>query len=211
MSAKIDMELVQSVADGDDIPRIGDSEAYARDSTGRIFTWYFGSPGIVSVFGPNGAVVVTLRGEDLMPGESGLQGPLGILSGIVVTAGDTVHIFDRSRQVHWTFNPSLELVRQSPVPRRPHWGSQAQTTGGQWVISADIRTDTEVGWPLHLIGPSGEAAKSFGTETRLYRQDVPRSACWRREPRRAAGCRPATLFASNKREVSLDTGMVADR
>ena len=180
-SAKLDMELVQSIAGmgelqsvaGDETPRIGDSEAYARDSRGRVFTSYFGSPGIVSVFGPSGALVATLRGEDFESGASGIDGPLGILSGIVVTPGDTVHAFDRSAMTHWTFSPSLQLVRRSPLPGQPHWGSQVYMSSGRWVISADIPTETEVGWPLHLISSDGNTAASFGTETRIYRQDLP--------------------------------------
>ncbi len=169
----IEAERVRTIADVDDIARTGDSEAFARDSRGRIFTWYYGSPGIVSVFGPDGSLAATLRGEDLAPGQAGMSGPMGVVSGIVVTEGDTVHVFDRSSRMRWTFSPSLELVRRSPLPGRPYWGSQVPVARDHWVIGADIPTETEVAWPLHLVGRDGHAETSFGTGLRVRRWDIP--------------------------------------
>ncbi|MEX2529364.1 MAG: 6-bladed beta-propeller [Gemmatimonadota bacterium] len=124
----------------------------AADARGRYYVYGGGSP-YVWVFGSDGELIrrVGNRGEG--PGEF-LR-----TAGVAVDPHDSVYVFDGALRRMSVFTPDLEFGRTASVEFS---GGKGVFLGVDLVVNAGIRTPERVGYPLHIVEPTGETRNSFG-------------------------------------------------
>ncbi len=88
---------------------------------------------------------------------------------IVVTAGDTLHIFDDRTRRLTVLSPSYEVVRTAPG--LPGTWAALQLGSGNYVVN-----NTGRGYPLHLLDPLGAPVRSFGAAAEVYQDQANRRA-----------------------------------
>lgn len=135
-----------------------------RDSRGRYYVANGESP-TVWVFGADGALVSRLGREGAGPGE--FRRPTAFVAG----PSDSLYVFDASLSRMTVFGPDLSFARATALAFRPDLFDVA-FVGSSIVLNANIRSPERAGLPLHVIARSGEIARSFGSETGVYRPDL---------------------------------------
>jgi hypothetical protein len=135
-----------------------------RDSRGRYFVSAVVAP-YVWVFDAAGEFIRRIGQRGPGPGE--FQG----ISPLLIGPQDSLYIFDSRQGRMSVFSPDFDLVRTASLGfgRGSHGGA---VLGDRIVVNADIRTSERVGYPLHLLDPTGEIVRSFGSETGVYRPDL---------------------------------------
>jgi hypothetical protein len=135
----------------------------AVDSRGRYYVSDDERPA-VNVFDSLGGHVAEIgrRGEG--PGE------FSAISAIAVGPHDSLYVYDPALGRMSVFTPELELARTEMTGIRASFDNALIEAG--WVVNAHVPTPEAVGYPLHLIEPSGSLARSFGSRSGIYRPDT---------------------------------------
>jgi len=136
---------------------VGRYALLARTSQGH---WLLGtmdkSPGIVAVYDDKGVLLSRFSRKGTGPGE------LESVDAMVVTRGDTVHLFDNTLRRYTVFSPSHRFLRSSAMPGSVQHA--VELSDGSLVINAGFSRSTAIGFPLHHMGRGGGITRSFGIE-----------------------------------------------
>jgi len=160
----IERRIVMEIA-GRDEPMVGPYAILAPDSRGRwLLATMDRSPGEVAVYDANGRFVERFGRKGEGPGEL-----MGVFA-LVVSRGDTVHLFDNYLRRYSIFSPSYKYVRSAPYSGQVF--SAAELSDGSLIVNADFARPNTVGYPLHRIDANGRPVRSFGVEVPGYRSDA---------------------------------------
>lgn len=137
----------------------------ARDSRGR---YYLHGPYAteIKVYGPDGAYLTTIGRVGSGPGE--FRG----ISFIAIGAGDTIHVLDWSNMTWTVLSPEYGLVRSVRLEFNPD-PNGVVLPSGDLVLVKGIASPERAGLPVHLVTRDGRNSRSFGSETRVHRPDIP--------------------------------------
>jgi hypothetical protein len=118
----------------------------------------------IAVFEPDGTLAGTIGRPGDGPGEfkrafSPLRGP-----------ADSLYVFDMAAGRLTVFTPDRRLARTTRFPAQPTY----VLGDGSFVVSGQLRTRDQLGFPLHVLDPDGEFVRSFGTNTPVFRADISR-------------------------------------
>lgn len=185
----------------EDPGRVGSTLVFARDARGQLLFFNPTIQGQVHVFDSLGQYVESFGREGEGPGEY-----RGLIRDIVVTAGDTVHIFDSGNLRHTKLGPAFEVVATRHIPASPSLGGMLRLSSGAWITNAVITDAGQVGHPLHLIGNDGEIVRSFGALTPVYRSDARRPM-----ERSLAAAGEDRVWAAHRSEYRLELWDTANR
>ncbi len=135
------------------------------DSRGRFFLFQrYGAS--LKVFDQRGRYLSTIGRKGGGPGE------FEEIAVVRITRGDSIHVLDNKLSRVSVFGPDLSFVRSAPLALRPQ--TQAVVLDdGRMVLALDARGRSQIGFPLHLLDISGRTVRSFGSETGLFRPDIP--------------------------------------
>lgn len=133
----------------------------SRDSRGRYYIGFPESPGEpVWIFDRTGR----FTGKLGRPGEG--PGEFRGVRALRVTPGDTLRVYDARLGRVTVYDPGLRVVRSEPVPTLM-WDILWMAPGGE-VVSADIRSASKIGLPLHQVDGQGRITRSFGAADAAY-------------------------------------------
>lgn len=123
---------------------------------------------------PRTLVIVDSTGRLLrVLGDSSTDnGTLGLVGAAVWGTADSLFVFDWQRSRYLLFAPDMRLIRTVRLPVQPALTTIVLSTG-HFVFNTPIRTQQSIGQPLHLVSREGELIRSFGSESGLFRPDVP--------------------------------------
>jgi hypothetical protein len=116
------------------------------------------SPGVVSVYDSTGTLLQRFSRKGEGPGEQ--MGTHHLL----VTAGDTVRVFDNYLRRYTVFSPTYSYVRSASYPGQVL--GAVEWPDGSLVVNASFQGPTSAGLPLHRIDGSGRPVRSFGANVR---------------------------------------------
>lgn len=135
------------------------------DSRGRFYVIHpYGTE--IRIFGPDGRFIRILGRKGGGPGE--FEGIAGVKAG----RGDSLYVLDNTQSRLSVFGPAYEYARSAPLALSPQMQSVLLGTG-EVVVNLDSRSPSHAGLPLHLLGHDGSVKRSFGSQTRLLRPDIP--------------------------------------
>lgn len=137
----------------------------ARDARGR-FILKANYPSTLSVYAPNGRFLRSLGRAGGGPGEFRGIGSVSLLP------GDSLVVFDWESSRYSIFSPQHEYLLSGPLPLTPELSSLALPSG-KFVFNHTLFSPNEIGQPLHLVNRAGVRERSFGSQTGVYRPDVP--------------------------------------
>lgn len=135
------------------------------DSRGRVYVIGNYST-YINVFNQDGSFLRQVGREGDGPGE--YRG----IGRIAITKGDSVVVFDQVLRRYTVLSPDYRYVRSERLPVGP----EPQTVlmpDGFFIFNVPMYTPLQVGLPLHLVSPRGYLVRSFGSESGVYRPDVP--------------------------------------
>jgi hypothetical protein len=137
--------------------------AAVRDSRGFTFVSYSDDPSRLLVHDRDGKVLRTL-------GRSG-SGPIEFkrISALIITAGDTLHVFDQIQRRRTVISPSGAFVRSNPLPLNSI--SVLVLENDAQLLNASIPSSTAIGHPIHVVSTGGSIVKSLGANTPSKRPD----------------------------------------
>lgn len=136
-----------------------------RDSRGRHYL--IGNyPSHIKVFGANGQFLQTIGRAGDGPGE--FRG----IAKVIVTPGDSLVVLDQVQSRYSVLDAQYKFVRSNRLPFGPE-SQSVRMPGGTFVFSLPLHTPERIGLPLHHVNHSGVITRSFGSETGVYRPDVP--------------------------------------
>lgn len=157
----------------------------ARDGRGRYYVVEtYGTE--IKVFNSAGMYLQSIGREGGGPGEF-----MGI-SAISISPGDILHIFDWSNMRRSVFGPNYRFVRSVRLEIQPSLGVH-RLADGRFILAASIRTPERIGSPLHLLNGRGRVIRSFGSQSGIFRPDIPYMG------RRAIGAAPGDRVWSGYR------------
>jgi hypothetical protein len=137
----------------------------SRDSRGRFYV--LGNyPQQIKVYDARGRFLRTIGRSGEGPGE--YKG----ISKVIPITDDSLLVLDQVLARQTVLDPEYRLVRTSTLPVGPEHES-VRMPDGSLVVSVPIFTPDRIGLPLHRIVQDGTIARSFGSETGLFRPDVP--------------------------------------
>jgi len=166
--AECRIEILRSVALGDETGSgtIDHSESVAvRDSRGNFIVNGNYST-FLKVFDRSGRFVRTIGREGGGPGEFRGVGAMDVLP------GDTLVVFDWGTSRYSLFSAHHEFLAAGPLPLTPEQQVIAIPTG-DFVFNSTMFSASEIGQPLHRVGRDGKLTLSFGSNSTVFRPDVP--------------------------------------
>lgn len=137
---------------------LGAPTAVARDAGGDF---YVASPGAFFRFGSDGTFLGSIGRVGDGPGE------YRNIWDILVTPGDTIHVYDVGLGRHTILAPELETISTHPIERPPVAAATVFFGPHDYITSWDVRTPERIGLPLHRVS-GGKIVKSFGAEDAIY-------------------------------------------
>lgn len=123
-------------------------------------------PTSLTLFDRNGRVIRTIGRKGSGPGE--FQG----IGAIAFGAGDSLHVFDQVSHRYSVLDSAYRFVRSGSLPLGPELASLVLPTG-EFVFGLPLRTPAQIGQPLHRVDRMGRLAVSFGSQSGLFRPDIP--------------------------------------
>jgi hypothetical protein len=133
-----------------------------RDQRGR-FILAAATLDQVVVFDSTGALLGRIGRQGAGPGE------FSRISYPVVGTGDSIFVADYFLGRLTVIGPDLEISRmESQVLSAP----DIVLDDGHFVVARQISTPEQIGYPLHLMSPSGQLLRSFGTDVPQHRGDL---------------------------------------
>jgi hypothetical protein len=128
------------------------------DSRGRLYQFTNRDRDHVTVFDSSGRILTRIGRGGSGPGEFSA----GILR-VFLSDHDSIYVMDSRHARLNVFEPSWRFSRSVNVAGTFY--RVVPLRGGGFIGNGDIRTPSAAGYPLHVIGPSGEIVRSFGTGT----------------------------------------------
>jgi len=133
---------------------IGSDPMLARDSRGRFLIAPSANGNDILVFSKDGRLEQTIGRKGKGPGE------FEEIRRIWVGPGDSVHVFDWDR--YTLFTPDFSVARTSGVGNLP-WDA-IFLRNGESIQQKNSAAQNALGYPMHLVSPTGQIRKSFGAE-----------------------------------------------
>lgn len=149
---------------GRDEQMVGPFAVMARDSRGRWLLSTNERATSITVFDSAGTRLSSFSRPGQGPGE------FASVDFLIVSRGDTVHLFDNALRRRSVFSPSYEFVRATPYPGVVR--GAVELPNGWLIVNADFPTPQRVGYPLHRLHPTGAIGPSFGIGVPGYRVDA---------------------------------------
>jgi hypothetical protein len=137
----------------------------SQDSRGRFYV-VGNYPTEVKVYDSNGRFLRTIGRSGEGPGEF-----MGIAK-VIATPGDSLVVLDQVQARYSILDPHYRFIRSGRLPFGPEYQS-LRLPDGTFVFSLPLHTPERIGLPLHHVDQSGTIKRSFGSETGVYRPDVP--------------------------------------
>jgi hypothetical protein len=134
-----------------------------RDIRGRYFVTNVGGTDVI-VFDSTGQYITRLGRRGGGPGEFESIVAIDVVN-------DTVYVFDGRHSRLSLFGPDLRFARSVALDLKPTTRALV-LPDGRLIVNASVRTSAAVGQPLHLM-EAGKLIRSFGSETGVFRMDVP--------------------------------------
>jgi hypothetical protein len=187
--SRIEAARTLRLGGADDPGRIGTTANFARDSRGNLIVFRQNQG---HVFDSTGMLLRTFGREGEGPGEYRL------VRDLIVTPGDSVLILDSRNARITLLDPEYEVAATTTLPFTQVDGG-LRVPSGEWVINANVLTQDRVGWPLHLLGPDGTVARSFGSLNPVFRRDAP--SLGKRSLASAGGNR---IWAAHEKEYRIE-------
>jgi hypothetical protein len=145
----------------------------------------------VQVFGPDGRFMRRFGRRGAGPGE--FEGVIAL----AVDASDSVHVIDAPARRYSVFSPAYDFVRSAALPLDPQIAFVR--TPQFLAFNAPIHTRELIGLPVHVVSPLGEYLRSTGSESGLFRPDIPNL-----ERRALAPSSADTIWSAHRAEYVID-------
>lgn len=136
-----------------------------RDARGRFYVVHAYATSI-KVYDSNGTFLRLIGRKGGGPGE--FEG----IAGVYVTEGDTIRVLDYTLSRQSVFSPDHSFVRSTQLAMAPQMHSVV-LNDGQTIVNINSRSPGLIGFPLHALGSNGRILASFGSETGIFRPDIP--------------------------------------
>lgn len=165
-SCRIEITPLVRLGDESELGMIDHLESRAiRNARGR-YVVKSNYPTVLSLFDRTGKFLRSIGKKGNGPGE--FQG----IGAIAFGPNDSLHVFDQVLHRYSVFDPEFRFVSSGPLPLGPELQTLILPTG-DYVFGLPIRTPAEIGQPLHRVDRSGRIGKSFGSQSGLFRPDIP--------------------------------------
>lgn len=131
----------------------------SADSHGRFYTAHMAAPGQIVMFDSSGDHLQSIGRVGEGPGE------YRAISGIHISTGDTIHVFDNgnTRRTVLSPYPDLEVVRTARMALPFQAWRGVVGDSGSYVSAFPFGAANHIGYPLHEATSDGEI-RSFGSE-----------------------------------------------
>jgi hypothetical protein len=136
------------------------------DSRGRFIVSGSRHP-TIKVFSPEGRFLTSFGRRGQGPGE------YENISFVLVAASDTLYVADARLRRVTVLSPEYKYVRSVSVEISPAGRNLFLLPGGELLNASPDRTPDRIGLPIHVIGRDGKVVRSFGSQTGLFRPDIP--------------------------------------
>ena len=162
VECKVDLVPVGRFDDGNDPGSLPDRMVYAvQRSDGMIFTPSRDATSVLA-FLPSGRLQKRMGRSGAAPGE------FGRIRRVMLGPGDSLYVTDWALGRMSVFGPDLELKRILPLDYLP----SVILPDGRMVVSEQIMQPDLIGYPIHVLDPSGRLERSFGTDRPEYAYDA---------------------------------------
>jgi hypothetical protein len=162
---RIERTRITTLRDASGSALIGGSwPAVTVDSRGRFYVVDL-VRSTIAVFGADGRLLRTIGQSGSGPGE------FRVISRLLVTPGDSLHVFDMALQRETVLSPEYATVRQRSLPGVSM--PARLLSNGDLVVNLVSGAPDLAGLPLHVIDSTGTIIRSFGSDNPIYRAGFP--------------------------------------
>lgn len=162
-SCSIELQRVVEISDSADPGLLGSTTLFSlyRDGSGR-FVVPAVSGDMFVVFDSTGTLLATVGRRGSGPAEFQRVG------NTVGGPGDTLYVYDMRLGRISAFSSDLDYSRTITLPFQPEYVLE----DGSFVVSQQIPTRDQIGYPVHIFSQDGALRRSFGAEPPEYRRDL---------------------------------------